>query len=348
VHGPAEGEWPAVSVVMPVLDEERHLRQSVARVLQQDYPGQLEVVLALGPSRDATDAIAAELAATDPRVRLVANPEGTTPAGLNVAIGASRHPVVARVDAHGILPTGYLRRAVEVLEATGADNVGGLMVGHGTTPFEQAVARAYGSRIGLGGGPFHVGGEAGPAASVYLGVFRRAALERVTGFDESMLRAQDWELNYRIRRSGGVVWFDPSLQVGYRPRSTWRALARQYWTTGRWRRQLVRRHPDTLSPRYLAPPVAVLVMISGTSAGLAAAAGGPRWLRLGWAAPVGYVLFVVVVGGVVEGRGLPLRSRALLPLVLAVIHGCWGAGFLTARRRDGRSAGRRTRTSVPG
>src|SRR5947208_11407924 len=103
---------------------------------------------------------------------------------------------------------------------TGADNVGGLMWAEGQTPFEQAVARAMTSRFGVGNAPFHVGGEEGPADTVYLGVFRRTALDRVGGYNEDFVRAQDWEMNYRIRATGGTVYFSPQLSVSYRLRSS--------------------------------------------------------------------------------------------------------------------------------
>ncbi|MGN6523387.1 MAG: glycosyltransferase, partial [Actinomycetes bacterium] len=124
--------WPPVSVIMPVLEEETHLAEAVARVLAQDYPGELEVVLAVGPSRDRTEAIAAELAAADERVRVVPNPTGATPSGLNAALRASRHSIVVRVDGHGLLSDGYIRSAVRLLEDTGAANVGGTMAAEGT------------------------------------------------------------------------------------------------------------------------------------------------------------------------------------------------------------------------
>ena len=166
------------------------------------------------------------------------------------------------------------------------------MAAEGTTDFERAVARAMTSRFGVGGASFHVGGEAGPALTVYLGCFQRAALDRVGGYDESMVRAQDWEMNLRIRQTGGVVWFTPDMRVTYRPRHTLRALARQYHDYGRWRREVSRRHPETLSLRYLAAPVAV----AGVAAGLALAGvrrGGPPARgssALGLAAPLGYAV----------------------------------------------------------
>ena len=319
-------EGAGVSMITCILNEERHIEAAVAHALDQDYPGPLELVIALGPSKDRTDAIVERLAAADPRVRCVRNPSpaGATPSGLNAAIGLTKHPVVVRIDGHCLLPPEYVSTAVATMRRTGADNVGGIMAAEGVSVFEQAVARAMTSRLGVGNAAFHTGGEEGEALTVYLGVFRRSALERVGGFDEAFLRAQDWEMNLRIRRTGGLVWFTPALKVAYRPRPDLRALSRQYFHYGRWRRVITRKHPDTVSVRYLAPPVALL----GFAAGAVVA---PFW----WPAavlPAGY-LAALGIGAAVEGRGLPAGARLRLPAVLATMHFSWGLGFLTSPRR---------------
>ena len=241
---PAASAWPdGVSVVMPVLNEERHLTHAVTGILTQDWAGPLEIVLALGPSTDRTDEVARRLSALDDRIVLVPNPSGRTPSGLNAAIRASRYEVVVRVDGHAMLPADYVSTAVETLVRTGADNVGGIMQAEGETPFEQAVARAMTTPMGVGAAPFHVGGGEGEAETVYLGCFRKTALQRVGGYDETFLRAQDWEMNHRIRETGGLVWFNPALVVTYRPRPDASSLADQYFHYGRWRREVMRRHP---------------------------------------------------------------------------------------------------------
>jgi succinoglycan biosynthesis protein ExoA len=314
---------PAVSVVLPVLNEERHLRAAVGSVLAQDYPGEIEVVLALGPSKDSSDAVARELAA-DPRVTLVANPTGRTPNGLNIAVAASRYPIVARVDGHSVIPPDYVRNAVEVLQRTGADNVGGLMSAQGVTDMEQAIATAMTSKLGVGNAPFHVGGSEGPSDTVYLGVFRRTALERVGGYDETFTRAQDWEMNYRIRSSGGLVWFSPDLSVSYRPRSSLRAMAKQYFHYGRWRRQVMRAHPGSINLRYLAPPLALLGVVAGLVL-------STFWTPLALTLPAAYLL-LVVAGSLVVGRKLPPLALAALPVVIVTMHMSWGAGFLSSWR----------------
>lgn len=330
--------WPAVSVVMPVLNEQTHLAASVRGVLDQHYEGDLELVLAVGPSTDDTHQVADELAAADPRVRVIDNPTGTTPDGLNLAIASARHDIIVRVDAHGELGAGYIATAVDLLQRTGAANVGGLMAAVGQTPFEQAVAVAYTSRLGLGGGSFHLADSAeGPADTVFLGVFRREALDAVGGYDPSLLRAQDWDLNYRLRKAGETVWFSPLLRVAYRPRSTVKALANQFFRTGQWRREVMRRNPDTASARYLAPPVAVAGVALGTIAGVAGLVTGRRWLALGLAAPLGY-LGLVTAGSATLRRDLDPQVRARLPLVLAVMHMSWGAGFLAGLPASARTA----------
>jgi glycosyltransferase involved in cell wall biosynthesis len=320
---------------MPVLNEAKHLAESVGEILAQDYLGELELIIALGPSRDDTDTVARELAASDTRVKLVRNPTGKTPAGLNVAVQAASHDIVARVDGHGVLLPGYLERAVALLGTTGAANVGGLMLAVGITGFEQAVAKAYSSPIGLGGGSFHVGGTEGPADSVYLGVFRREVLQRLGGFNEHYHRAQDWELNHRIRQAGELVWFSPQLAVTYRPRSSWTELVRQFFSTGRWRREVIRQYPETISLRYLAPPVAAGAIAVGTVAGVLGVVADVPTLRYGWLAPLTYAAGVLAASAV-EGHGLPWRAKAWLPVVLSTVHLSWGSGFLLGRRPHGR------------
>src|SRR5690348_8760646 len=225
-------DYPPVSVVMPVRNEERHLAESVRHVLGQDYPGEFELVLAVGPSADRTEQIARDLAAAEPRLTVVANPAGKIPAALNAAVRAARHAVIARVDGHALLPPGYLKAALAALTETGAADVGGVMAADGVTTFQQAVAWAMTSKAGVGSAAFHTGGGAGPVDSVYLGVYQRAAIEAAGGWDEGMLRAEDWELNHRIRAGGGVIWFTPDLRVTYRPRASVRTLASQYFHYG--------------------------------------------------------------------------------------------------------------------
>ncbi len=305
--------WPSVSVVVPVRNEARHLERAVASILDQHYPEPFDVCLAVAPSDDDTAEVAARIASTNDRVRVVDNPAGVTPAGLNAAIRATFGSIVVRVDGHAELSPGYIRRAVETMCQTGAVNVGGLQVPHPETPFEEAVAAATTSWMGTGGATYRMGGSAGSVDTVYLGVFDRAAAETVGWFDETLIRNQDYELNIRLRAAGGTVWFDPELRVGYRPRGTWSALARQYFEYGWWKAVVARLHPESIRARQAGAALAA----PGFAIGIAA-----LWRR-NW----GRTACVTAAAGAALAPNA-LRRVAGPVVVIVVMQVCWSSGFL--------------------
>jgi len=311
---------PAISVILPVLNEELHLEGAVRSVLMQDYRGPLEIILALGPSRDRTNEIAKKLAAEDNRVKLIDSPTGKTAAGLNLALAASVSPIIVRVDGHAQIPKNYISLIVQILGETGAVNVGGVMAAVGVSTFERAVAGAMRSPLGVGASRFHTGGSAGVVDTVYLGAFRREALVAVGGFDERFTRAQDWELNFRLRENGGIVYFDPRLSVTYRPRSSVRALAKQYFEYGRWRRVVSRRHAGTINYRYLAPPIA----LTGFSFSLVL---GFALSPIFFLPAASYLFFVLVASAKIATS---IVEYFLLLIVIPTMHFAWGAGFITS------------------
>jgi glycosyltransferase involved in cell wall biosynthesis len=311
-----------VSVVMPARNAQATIAAAVASALSQDYPGTLEVIVAEGQSHDQTRSILEVLTTEDDRVRVIDNPAGTTPAGLNRAIAASSGEIIVRCDAHAELPAHYISTAVKVLAETGADNVGGGQMAVGESMIERAIALAMSSPLGAGDARYRVGGDPGPTDTVYLGVFRREALERVGGFDESLERNQDYELNIRLRQTGGTVYFHPDLAVRYRPRGSLTTLWRQYFDYGRWKRVVIRRHPGSVRWRQLAAPLLVaglvfsaLLALSSTLASLAIVV------------PALYAGFLVF-GSIWLGSHRREPAALLLPVVLPTMHLAWGIGFL--------------------
>jgi glycosyltransferase involved in cell wall biosynthesis len=309
-----------ISVILPVLNEEKYLEDAVNAILAQQYDGKIEVILAVAPSDDRTLEIAQRLHMNDPRVVIVENPSGRTAAGLNLAIAASQYSIIVRVDGHANIPNNYCELVSEVLETTGAVNVGGVMAAEGKSLFEKSVARAMRSPLGVGASRFHTGGSAGEVDTVYLGAFRKEALLAAGGFDERFTRAQDWELNFRLRQAGGVVYFDPRLVVTYRPRSTVKALAKQYFEYGRWRRVVSRRHQGTINYRYLAPPFTVAATLLS--------------LILGWLVSpflfipaLVYAVFILIASVVI---GKSMGEFLCLPTILLTMHISWGLGFITS------------------
>jgi glycosyltransferase involved in cell wall biosynthesis len=311
-------ELPALTVMMPVLNEETHLAAAVDSILSQNYPAPLELILALGPSKDSTNRIAAEIAAADKRVVLLDNPRGLTTIGLNAATKLAKYDFIVRVDAHSEPAPGYLADGMRILHETGADLLGGIMAARGRSAFQKAVAWAYTSRFGIGGAAYHVGGEAGEAESAYLGIFRKSALERVGGYDEAIIRGEDWDLAQRIKRSGGLVWFSPELSVTYWPRGNWERLAKQFYSTGVWRGDLTQRDIAGASKRYFLPPLLVLMILAGI---LGLVLGNP----LGILPLAGYLGIVALLA--VTAAGLSLKARLALMVALPTMHLSWGWGF---------------------
>ena len=313
---------PAISVILPVLNEEPHLAESVSAILSQDYVGPLEIILALGPSSDQTNVIAESLAQRDSRIKLVMNPTGKTAAGLNLAIAASNSPVIIRVDGHAKIPSNYLSLAVSILRESGAVNVGGVMAAEGVTKFEIAVARAMRSPLGVGSSRFHTGGKAGEVDTVYLGAFRREAINSVGGFDERYTRAQDWELNHRLRKNGGKIYFDPRLQVTYRPRPNLKKLAKQYFQYGRWRRVVSRSHPGTVNLRYLAPPFTIIGTLTSLILGLL--------LHSIFFLPAAVYGIFLFISSILIAKSF--REFFSLLSIIPTMHFAWGAGFITSTK----------------
>ena len=334
---------PPVSVVMPVRDEPAELPGALASVLAQDYGGAIEIVIADGSaSPETVDSIRARdregavgfVIAEGPgspgaahgvrpeslEVRIVPNPDGRTSAGLNRAVAAASHDILVRCDARSRLPPGYVRTAVEALERTGAEVVGGMQRPAGTTAFTRAVAMAMTTPLGAGGARYRTGGPEGPVDTVWLGVFRRGALEAAGGFDGTLERNQDYELNWRIRRAGGTVWFTPALHAEYRPRSGFGSLARQYRDWGRWKWVVLRRHPASARWRHLAAPLLVLALAACAVAGVATAS------PLALVPPLAWVL-ALAAGAAVAGLRRRDAAALLLAPVLATMHLAWGAGF---------------------
>jgi succinoglycan biosynthesis protein ExoA len=312
-------EHPRVSAVVPVRDGGATIEACLRSVLDQDPPVD-EVVVAVGPSRDDTREVVESVAATDPRVRVVDNPSGRTPDALNAAIAASTGEVIVRVDAQSVLPPGYAGTVVDTLRRTRAANVGGRQVPSAERGFPRGVAAAMRSPYGSGGAAYRTGTRPGPVDTVYLGAFRREALEAVGGFDPRFVRNQDAELNVRLREAGYLVWFEPSLEVAYQPRATVGSLASQYLQYGRWRRLTLKLHPGSLAPRQLAAPMLVVAIVLAAVLSIAVVSW---WPLLAVVAP--YVAITLYAAAFAAPAPV-----AIVPTAVAfpVMHLAWGVGFL--------------------
>jgi succinoglycan biosynthesis protein ExoA len=332
---------PAVSVVIPCRNEVRHIAACLRSVLAFEVPpGGYEVIVADGMSDDGTRGVVASLAADDGRLRLVDNPDRTTPCGLNAGIRAARGQIIARIDAHTEYAADYLVQCVKALHETGADNVGGPWMARGHGYLQRCIAAAFHSPFAAGGAAAHRCDYAGPVDTVYLGCWRREVFDRIGLFDEELVRNQDDELNLRLVRVGGTIWQAPEIRSWYAPRDSLAALFRQYWQYGYWKVRVIQKHRTPAALRHVVPGsfAASLILLA-----LAAPVLSPA--RLGLVAQVGAYLLALGSASVATAARVGWRLLPGLPSVFVCYHLGYGLGFLfgiwdfLVRRRPGRFVG---------
>lgn len=323
--GISEGVWhvahPLVSVVLAVRNEARDIEQCLGAIFAQDWPSdRLELIVADGESTDGTPDIVRRFAGSR-RMQLLDNPNRSVASGLNTAIAHAHGDYIVRVDGHAILATDYVRECVETLQQTGAACVGGRIVPAGVTPIGKVIAATAQTPFAVPG-PYHVSREGSFTDQVYLGAWTAETLRQIGGYDENMLRNQDYELNYRIRKAGGKVYLSPRIRSTYHGRQTIRALAKQYFWYGVGKVRMLRKYPESVKPRQLVAPLFV--------AGLVAAAVSWVFLPiLHWvwiAMLLAYLALALGFSATVVAR---VRSFASLlsPLIYLTMHVSWGIGF---------------------
>jgi succinoglycan biosynthesis protein ExoA len=317
---------PRVSVIVPARNEAANVDACVRSILAQQVPGGMEVIVADGRSADATARLARAAGAT-----VVENPQGITPAGLNAALAAAGGEVIVRFDAHAEMPPGYIAACLSALvEESGAVGVGGWSKIEPRGPWGRATAAALASRFGVGNPrlrrPPRSGEGRADVETFAFGCWPAEALRAIGGWDERFLRNQDFELNYRLRRSGGRIVFDPAIWFVYRPRESLGAIVRQYWDYGRFKALMIATAPSSLRPRQLAP--IALVATAATAA-----------LPIPLARPARAAM--AAYGGLLAAVTVRSRGGWRTAPVLATMHATWGTGLLfglaaIARRRIAR------------
>jgi len=320
---------PRVSVVVPCYNEQATIGLLLDALSAQTFPREaMEVIIADGLSTDRTREVIAAWQQQHPdlTVRVIDNPQRIIPAALNRAVATARGEIIVRLDAHSVPAPDYIARSVAALEAGKGDNVGGVweIRPRGTNWIARAIAVAAAHPLGVGDAHYRHATTATAVDTVPFGAFRRSLLERIGGFDETLLTNEDYEFNTRIRESGGTVWFDPAIRSVYFARATLRALARQYWRYGYWKAQMLRRYPHTLRWRQALPPLFVLgLIVLAALSPLSAIARALLTLQVG--------VYALALLAASLHAAVKRRDTALLvgfPLAVAVMHLTWGSGLL--------------------
>ena len=319
-----------ISVIVPCRNEKRHIGEFLNTLLAQELePGwRLEVLVADGLSDDGTRDILRQ----NPAVRVIDNPERIVSTGLNAAIAAATGEIIVRLDVHTRYAPDYIRQCVRVLQETGADNVGGPWVAKGRGVVGNAIAAAFQSRFCTGGGKAHDPGYEGEVDTVYLGCWTRSAFDRAGLFDPNLVRNQDDEFNFRLRRLGGRIWQSTRIKSSYEPRNSLSALFRQYLQYGFWKVAVIRKHRSLAAWRHLVPALLVSTVLIWMVATVLAAVLKMHQAAVATGAALETELAVYFLACVAAAgrfaRTVDPRVLLLVPGVMAVYHFAYGLGFL--------------------
>jgi succinoglycan biosynthesis protein ExoA len=315
-----------VSVLTPVFNEEPVLEDVLRRFQEQQDPGgAIEFLFIDGASTDATKEILLGAAERDPRIRVLDNPHRVTSAGLNVAWPLARGDYIARMDAHAMYPSGYLKVGIERLERGGAAAVSGPQIAVGRDRWSNRVATALSTRLGVGGSNFRTKiDEEMETDSGFTGIWLNETIVRHGGWDTDAYPNEDTELASRIREEGGRLMLVPEMASEYMPRNTLKSLWLQYWRYGRGRGRTARLHPISVRRSHVLTPGLVLTSI--------ASVGPVKPLRA--PARVGLLVYLgALLTTAVAAR--PRRDAPYLPLVLMTMHLSHGCGYLIGLVRPG-------------
>ncbi len=329
---------PTVSIIVPCYNEEKRIGHLLDAVFAQTYPhALLDVTIADGHSTDRTRAVIADFGRTHPdlRVTVIENDAKSIPAALNRAIEASSGEIILRLDGHSGPYPDYVEKSVAALEAGKADNVGGVWeIRPGAeTWVARAIAVGAAHPLGVGDALYRHAKESAYVDTVPFGAWRRILMEKIGGYDESLLSNEDYEFNTRIRQSGGKVWLDPAIRSVYFARSTFKALAQQYFRYGFWKFKMLRRYPGTLRWRQALPPVFTLSLVGGFLLSF-------LWTGFAWLLGFELLAYFGILGLASLRTAFQRREFFLifgLPLAIMVMHLSWGGGFLWSILRVRRS-----------
>lgn len=245
---------PAVTIGIPVLNEEDHIERVISGFLQSDYPNLVEIIVADGGSTDQTKEIVKQLAASDERVKLISNQERFQSFALNKMIGLAQGDVFMRADAHCEYGDDYLSKCIEYLGMEGVRNVGGAARFVASNSFQGGTALSVLSFIGNGGAKHYSPDFEGVSDTVPMGCFYLEDLKKIGGFTESNHTNEDAEINQRIREDlNGKIYISKDIILRYYPRKNPALLFKQYFRYGRGRFLTSLLHKGKIPLRSKAP-----------------------------------------------------------------------------------------------
>jgi GT2 family glycosyltransferase len=313
-----------VSVVIAMRNEEDHIGHCLQSLIDQDYPGeQVEILIVDGMSTDNSRSIVSGFAGRYANIRLLDNEKKITPAAFNLGIRNARGSIVAIIGAHCSLAPDYISNCVHYLNTREADCVGGPIESIGEGFWGQAISLAMSSPFGVGDAHFRYSHQERYVDTLAFGAYRRDVFDRIGLFDEKLVRNQDYDLNYRLRKAGGKILLTPAIKSRYYTRSSLKKLCSQYLRYGFWKVQMLRKHPRSVRVRQLVPPLFALILL--LSGALAAISNLAAWV---FALMVASYLSLSLAFSLFIAARRGWRYFPVLPVIFACLHLSWGLGFL--------------------
>ena len=321
-----------VSVIIPCYNEERFIGKALEQLSHQFEPDRYEIIVIDGMSDDNTRGVIEDFRRRRPdlSVSLIENPARNIPTSLNLGIAAAKGNIIARMDAHAVPSNGYIRRCVEVLQSGTAGAVGmPCLVRPGAdTLIARGIAAAVSHPFGIGDAKYRLGSGGPPQEAVdtvAFACFRKSTWSELGGYNESLHTNEDYDFNYRVRRSGRPVILDRGGHCDYFARTTLKALATQYMRYGGWKAEMVRLHPRSIKLRHLVAPLFVLSILF---LGILGFIWKPAWWLL-LIELLTYLLCAMLAGWQAAKRSdNDLAMALVMPLIFATIHLTWGSSFL--------------------
>lgn len=316
---------PLVTVIMPIRNESQYIHSSLKSVLAQDYPQEcLEILVVDGLSTDGTRELVANYIAYFPNVRLIDNPQKIVSTALNLGIREARGDILIRVDGHCEIEPDYIRHCVQHLLIDKVDCVGGPIDTIGESVTAEAIAIAMSSRFGVGDSPFRtIRDRSMLVDSVAFPAYTRKVIERIGLFDEELVRDQDDEYNYRLRKFGGKILLSPDIRSRYYSRSSLFSLWKQYFQYGFWKVRVFQKHPRQMRLRQFVPPAFAASLLIPLLGSLFI----PQFILL-----IGMILALYGVASTTASmslvRGRNWKHFPLLPIAFLILHLGYGLGFL--------------------
>ncbi len=318
-----------VSIVIPCYNEEKHIYTLLKALHQQNYPtDQLEIIIADGLSTDNTLQQIERFKSAHPDIliKVLRNDQQIIPAALNLAIQASSGHYIIRMDAHSIPSATYIERCVRHLEAGIADNVGGLWLIQPAADslIAKAIAFAAAHPFAVGDAKYRFSKQAAYVETVPYGAYRRDLFHNIGLFDETLLANEDYEINTRILKSGGKIYFDPQITIDYVARENLRSLWRQYFNYGFWKFKMLQKYPETIRWRQAIPPLFVISITMGSIIAVFV-----RIFRFFVLLELMIYFGLMILSSVKFAK--KEKNPALLvgvPLAILTMHFGWGLGFL--------------------